>query len=445
MIHNKFLGESQHFILATVVVTALLSVSPVNAGTRQLDLDDRSWEEKQLGAIQSELNLLKTKIALEDSEVQQLLNAVSDEIPELKPTTTDWTAACIEYPERLDHRLRAKLLAQTLLQLPSDQHESVQQVFGNARILEEISDRNSITGTLIFLDNHLCLSIEQLEQLRQLYSERWTAQLSAQSIAMVIYGMASRNVIDCIEEEDFRRVLSKHQFEVYLKVEKNLSVLDQLQIAIDAKADSWDQESFKQSCKQALETKIDELTRVASLEETQLKKLSIARKGAVTQVMNHWSNLVTELSETPTMNFELRASIVEPISSQVTRPAPWQQSLAKILTKEQLEKIAERDAIRETMAKNQSINFYVSTMLRDWPEDFDIDQYVSLVSMLSDNVHVVYGRDYLSISQQIADIEDEKYAELMSDKQWKQFRAGLDLHREKIRAFAEKMKQFGNE
>lgn len=398
-------------------------------------------KQMQVTALRAELELLQTNLELDNELIERLFATMKMQLETAAASADDSESM---FANRLDFQHREQLLTNLLDVLPDDQHEAARQYLVGERLLQEIVDRNTIEGVLIYLDNQLCLSPEQYEKLGAHYSENWDSQFSQKVHLMVIYGMSFPEVIDVVAEADFQEILSKTQFSHFQKLSTLPTPLKLLEIAVSPKQNELNSDAFKAMCETAVEARIDELKRIVNLDEGQEKRFNIGRKGSVSQVTERWTLLVAEMNKQPAMNFELRASITEPLVAQVSRAEAWQQILAKSLNEEQLQEMLQRERIREQRVTENLIEVLTLMMYpKGLPAQYSTELHGKFLKMLQENVELKYARDYLTLSQQLAAIDDSKFLAIMDEKQWETFKPGLEQHRAKIQAMAAQMQQFG--
>ncbi len=322
-----------------------------------------------------------------------------------------WKTKTIEVPyvEALDTFLEIPRLGTQPDDAVNDGFQSKSKASG----LRNLEDKTAINGMLVMLDNQLCLSEEQIDRLRPLFSKDWDSSLNTQALirvlALFVKGERALIGIDELEE-----ILSAKQFEF----------LDSFRRLVEIGSE----DEYVSLCNVVMGLKLSEYKDLVGMSEQQEESLSVVRKGVVLKAKKRCTELYEALFDNPEDN-EIKSSIYVPVISHCRRLEIWQSALGKIFDEMQLQKIEERESARNTFSADQKANNIVFGILQKGVNlGLTHDQHVKMVDVIKKGVgdRFISGWDIQMI---FVSVPEEEFQEILTDEQWELLKPVIDKQR----------------
>ena len=377
--------------------------------------------DAELGKLQAQLDFddewkAKTKAALK-SEIERTAKRMAD--------ANDMMA--FSFSNSVDDELQNKILELVANELPDEKKEAFANYKATELQFRQLKIDIGINGVMVFLDNHLCLSISQFETLRKQFSENWQWRFNDIGGMTAINGLlGGKQILEIVENDIWKKTLTEKQFEVYEGLDQNSNLMMAIQMsAIGGEDDSFSSERVKELCDEAFALKFDEYETLIGLDEKQRKLLSVAKKGASGKVVQRWAKIMEDVGGDINgmgMNMDLMIEAMEPVISKCTRQTVWRKSLAKVFDEQQMELINKRESTRRELAMNQLLNYLVFSMTGQATQlGLDMEQHKQFVDLVrseldSDQVN------YMEVINGLYEIEEADFQEVLTDEQWEKFR-----------------------
>lgn len=397
------------------------------------------YVQTQTRAATSELNQLKQLLKQDDqwsekilSSLEEDINAVAKELVE----KANESAGGIGLDTMLDSNLRQAMWKKVENALPEGMENEFAEYKEMVSSLQRLRDETAIKGVLVFLDDQLCLSQEQIESLQRAYAKHWDSSLNEQAGMFAINGMVfGRAVVDLAGEEEFEKTLTENQLEVFRSLSESSNFLMAVQMnAIGDADEEVNSDSVRAQCEGSLGLKIAEYQALVGLTDKQEKMLTVARKGATARVVERLEAMIKKANDNPDLmmmnpNLEVMETLLEPIVSQCTREPAWQKALKKVLDEDQLQKVEAREVQRREMAVDQVVNYLVFTMIQT-TEGMQLryDQHLKMVELIKGKMDVDRC-SYFDVAFAIFKATDEELKEILTDDQWNTFKPMMDSQR----------------
>ncbi|MDB4778359.1 hypothetical protein OAG68_02770, partial [bacterium] len=281
--------------------------------------------------------------------------------------------------------------------------------------LETFGNETGINGVLVYLDNQLCLSERQVASLRELFLSNWNSCFNNSTGMMAFNGMnSSEGVIELVSKEDFEKILSPRQFEALESLDRYANFWQ----ASGIRLNDVDVEHVKAFCNEVMEFKIAEYQELVGITEQQMKTLTTASKRVRSQMVIQFKLVAAMETEDVTL--------AEPVILKCLREKTWRMALEKVFDEEQLQKIESREAARQELAADQSVNQLVLPFVRSLGLSYE--QCVKLSDVLKNHLDGTHT-SYFSATMSVPEVSDEEYQEILNDEQWQLFKPGLHASR----------------
>lgn len=296
--------------------------------------------------------------------------------------------------------------------------------------LQDYLDRNGQIHTVVLLDSILCLSVEQTEAVLEIVAEQWDSSWNAEMAAMTlrIWSHDRFEVIQSLDSERFKPILSKEQFRELERMEEIFTHDFQI-LLVKERAGEGDAylEATKDVFERLMAMKMAEINRLCQMDKRQQKFLSVACKGAVSELMRDWKTTLEKYAKNPddpATKDEAMRRVRETLASQCIAGKVWKKVLNKVFDDDQLAMIQKRETIRTQVASKQ----FLTDMVIFWTGNrvsLSRDQHTQVVEVLYDNLKLDNSWDMLGAEKQWAQLPDEKFKGLFSEKEWPRFRKVL--------------------
>lgn len=397
---------------------------------------EEQFIQTQTQAAASELKQLQDQLNLDDEWIEKLKSSLEEDIEAVgkEMAAEANTSVGFGFDSAVNSKLRSAMWKKIEEALPEGKEAEFEEFKKMISKMQELSDETAVKGLLVFLDNQLCLSQQQVDRLQTIYSENWDSGFNEQVGAMVINGMIfGRAAIDLVSEEEFEKTLTEKQLEVFKSLNQSSNFMMALQMgAMGGDDDGVNLEAVRTQCDDALDLKIAEYEALVGLTEKQKKMLGVARKGAASRVVDRLGEMFKKANENLNMigmDLEVMDALMEPVVSQCTRESAWQKTLQKVFDEDQLEKVNARENARREMAIDQVVNYMIFSMIQTTNElGLNYEQHVKLVelvkSKLGDKHHSYFG-----VAIGIFKASDEEFQEILTDEQWSTFEPMIESQR----------------
>lgn len=396
---------------------------------------EEQFVQSQTMAAQSELYLLREQLELDDEWSESIKESLEEDIKRVAKEMAEKqeNATAFSFNATLDPNLRRAMWEKVEEALPAGKEAAFKDYQDMIIKLQRLNDATAVQGILVFLDNQLCLSQTQVDELKQLYVNSWDSSFNEQVGTMVINGMIfGRNAVDLVQREQFEKILNEKQLEVFEALDQNSNLMMALQMG--AMGDEQvNLESVRTQCDEALDLKVAEYEALVGLTEQQKKKLAVARKGTITRVSKRIGEVFNDVNNNMDMlgtDLETMEILLEPVISQCTRQSVWQNTIAKVFDEDQLKKIEVREKARREMATDQIVNYMLFSMLQMPDTQFGLtyEQHIKLAAAVKEKYDGT-NFNYFAVAVCIFKVSDDEFQEILSDDQWNKFKPMLDSQR----------------
>ncbi len=400
---------------------------PMDAGIEE------KYVQRQTQAVDRELLQLKAKLQLDDEWIESLKISLKDDIKKVAEDIADKANDFVfGFEKNLDSRIREIVWEEIEGMLPEGKNAAFEEFKGMISRMQKLQDETAVNGILVFLDDQLCLSVEQIDRLRILYSKDWDSSLNEQVGILTMNGMIfGRSTIDSIGLDELEKTLSTKQFEVFEVLGQDSNCLKEILMGgMGQKDDAAGLDAIRLFCDDALDLKLAEYKDLVGISERQMKLISVARKGAVAQIVARYDELLkTGLGNPDALNgmsIEIERTLVEPVVSQCMRTRAWKKTLGKIFDETQMQKIEERESARKALATDQVVNYMFYSMGANLGLTYD--QHVKVVDAIKKSIGDS-STNYVLFAMRILNVPKEEFQEILNDEQWELFKLMLDEQR----------------
>ena len=286
-----------------------------------------------------------------------------------------------------------------------------------------LMNRNCQIHAVVLLDSILCFSEPQWDKTLELIRAQWDPSWNAgmESMTLRIWGSDRISMVKEIDFQELEPLLSEKQTQALGEIEV-LAAVDFLDLMREDMVNEL--EARLQGSKAALfrmtELKLEELNRICEMENKQLDLLKVARNGLISRTVSRWQETLESYHADPNdkaIQKEVMVLIRGSLLGQCTDNQVWRQTLNKVFTDEQKEKIQARESMRSEATKNQFVNDMIVFWMLETCE-LKPDQYVELGELIAGNLKLKYGAEMLEAEEQVAQIHEEDFRKILSDKQW---------------------------
>lgn len=397
----------------------------------------------QRTAVKSKLERLQSRFELEESSIEKIVEELKDEIKAAAKRVQELgSAGGLMMDSELEGELESELWEAVRPHLVENEKAQFEEFVRMQSVQKEARLRNCVTGLVVFLDNLLCFTPKQFEDVEKLYLEHWDSRYNEQVGTMVLNGLIfGRDILDLVKAEKLEPILSELQMDAFISLGEDQGMRGGFQMAINPGPNSsWDTEIFRKHCEEMMQLKLDELNQVVALDEKQTKILGIAKKGAIGKVVERWEELVSKSQNVGAFDRALMVEMTEPIVTQCERQNSWSKTLERILSEEQYQKYSQRQELRENTSKRQMVSYLTYIMCsQQFGIELDLEQHAKIAETVLEKASMAHANDYMGIAFSLMDLPDEDFQEILTEKQWEHAQPKLLQGREQMQQFREQM------
>jgi RNA polymerase sigma factor (sigma-70 family) len=395
---------------------------------------ERSYRELQTKAVRVELRMLKRELDLEDDWGESLLDSLKGDINSaahemLYNLESKHAGFGFSFTDSLESKLRVKLWEKIQASIPEDKRANFVAVKNMMYQLQKLKDATGLNGLLVYLDNELCLSVEQVDRLRELYSNGWNSLRNDEAGMLAASGLLfGRETIDAVDKEVLAEVFTDKQLDVFERLGKNSNFVAMIKRAKGQEAEKVTVE-VKAACDLAFRLKTAEYHEMVDASEEQLKLLSIGRKGAIAKVAERFVELLEIVAQDPSATYGLNATsmeVKEPFNAKCVRTPAWQKTLSKTFDEAQLKKIHQREAQRKEFRLGQLLDYTVFANFHSMGFDpglqgielgLTFEQHEDLVAAVRDRLDADALLNVRTIISAIRSVSEERFNEILDQEQ----------------------------
>lgn len=373
------------------------------------------YMELQGLALDAELKAIQRRLKMDDQWVARIRKSLDGEVEATaKRLGSEGGRFFMARPNLLDVQLADTIMEQVAGELPEAKQPLMKAYRKAVMELRKLENENAIDGVLVFLDNNLCLSESQVNDLRQRYAQAWDSRFNDMAAMAPLNGLGGgRAVVEVLDVSVWKTILRPIQFDEFKKLDGAFwaMMLNELPNA---------EKLLKQLCDTAIEMKLSEYGAMFDISKQQAKVLSVAKKGASVRVQRRLGELRELMSTNPAggANMKLMVGECESIASNCEQEPVWQKTLVKVFDQEQLAAIKQREASRNELAQKQLINSMVLSFSQDHVDArLDPNQHRKLVGLI-DRAVVPSASNIEAVLRAFCAVEEEEFQEVLAPKQW---------------------------
>lgn len=381
----------------------------------------------QREALEIQLDRWGKAYDLNEKTIEKINASLEGELRKLTPSIP----IIMEGPSYLNRDLRSIAFKKLRAELSVDDQAKLDLEIAEQEKIDQRMDVVSQLAVTSYLDERLCFTAGQLEQVKAILAENWNylwnEDVSAISTNGVQFGYEPIKLLrqKIVKKENF---FSEKQEAVLHSGECFEPGIQDMAMRHISGAANWDRKKFKARCDQLVDLKVEELQLLFELDQEQQELLSTGRTDAILNIVDRRKLLIESFKDGGPDDSELLSSGLEPLSSQVTREVSWREALDKILSEDELEIIDSREAERLKNAKIVMVESWVGFILPhiSSPSQFTYEQHVALTELLLEELELRNSGDLLDSIQGIYKISDEKYKAILNESQWKVLEAVIE-------------------
>ncbi len=279
--------QTAFMVLLAVICCSKISLAyrhaPLVQGIDEVVVEQVQFFSEQQTAARIELKQLQDKLQLDDEWIKSLEKDIEKAAKDLADHAS--VLLVFGFGTGLNTGLRKAMWGKIEEALPSGKEAAFAEFKEVIVRMQKLRDETAVKGILVFLDNQLCLSEQQVDNLRELYAKNWNSALFEHAGSMPELGLFwGRDAIDLVGEEEFENALSAKQFDAYKSLGQRFNS-SKIRLMEPDEVDS-NLESAQTSCNKAMDLKIAEYEGLLEVPSQKLKMLSVGCKGVISKVLN---------------------------------------------------------------------------------------------------------------------------------------------------------------
>ncbi len=408
--------------LTTVSLEIAFPVNPPKAiresTINPLDQEGPDYREAQITALTYELALMKEMVGLDDATIKKIETALRHELEQ----------AVTRYLEReierrmifvvpvLEEEFEKAIWQKAKDFIPESKMSDYEQFVAGAKKLNVIHNKNGQKTVAHFLSKLLSLSKDQELQIKTMLGECW--ELEWNLPARILDGNDATKGRDIFDSLRLESVLSDEQLDVYNTIE-NYADFSRSSIASNPDNPAWDLLELKNRCNVLMDLRIDEIHRLCGLSPSQQKRLVIAKKGAISEVVSRWKYALHAMREEQDGD-QVHRLTLQCLTCQCTSRQIWTKAIQNTLDKDELQQWEARELARTQAERDGIVDQMMSSVTRN--VSLSWDQHLKLVEMFEQHIETV-GIETVGMgcaaeaAQHLTRIPDQKFADVFNDTQ----------------------------
>lgn len=386
------------------------------------------FRTRQKAALRNELNLMKDQLGLSDQILENIWELVQADLDEVvrqySESFSTKTRTVIVSSDRIQAKLQRAVWEKAKAFVAPEKVANHKKLATDASELHQTYHASSQQEVVWFLDHLLSLSAEQRSKVEKNLAEVWDPEWTALFQGQI--GFSENNTCEIIGSlENLRTVLNPKQQKVFdsLPLFAAVSYPD----CTNPNATVWNSLKLEQLYRSVIDLRLDRMETRYQLSDAQIKRLNIARKGAMTKTIAVWEDTYKRIygEQTQLQGDELHSYLNEHplsrrcITDQCTSSQVWATAIKNVLNDQQYQKWnadqeLDRQAYRQWIINCAAFVISSNTSLT-------LEQHQQLVKVLSGvDVDQRAKPTFYLIEEIDNKITDEKLAEIrqiLSDSQ----------------------------
>ena len=418
--------------LNILLATLVLAFFPGFSSTSAVDLDERA--EAQLELLGNQLSVIADNLELEEEFWKDLEKAIESEVIEaakrieekLGDSELDYV-----FDDELEEGLEKALLDFAKERLDQSKYQSFERHVVECRELNRRWSRYGQISYLCFLDETLSLTTEQEAAIAKILNDNWYAEWNVDVESLGIDAVdTAHGIFELLRLKDVESILTERQWKVFQNIFSyriEMELIDEGEINL---------EIIRDIANQLMELRVDELTRSFELSERQRKMLSVARKGAISDLIDQWQRLKEEFQNNPvlmTSDLEAIKYATQSLTRQAVTQKKWQNILKKTLTEKQFAEMQDREVHRAARLRDQLTYYVLCSSLSTYADvELTLQQHKALTNLLDEEIGLEDSTNLVSFICAFLEIDDSKLEPIYKESQWEKLQPALEEERKMI-------------
>ncbi len=384
-------------------------------------LDDipNSFQQALSWAVNAELRRLNRQYSLTNQQLQQIKDACKNEIIftasmlETKLSFVDY-----DFMNDIEPSLQKAVWERAKSFLPEGGSDAFEAYKKDCLETTDLLSTAGRIGLVLGSNDFLSLTPKQMYELESVYVSNWKSIWNDQVLMMLFNSLDSGDkILYSVRDSKVKAILTAEQFAVF----KSLNEYDYDGSSLTAQ--EFDVELFEERCSTLMDLKIDQLNKLCELDDVQMKKLSIAKKGAISRVARRWEALADKEEVDWSEAWKMTQT---PVLEQCVQESVWSNTVAKVLGNEQRSKL---DALDQKLVELKSFYFtngFVSVFRQILGESFSLEKHQALAGFLSGTVVIDSDTTFQTMGNELWKSDFQPLAEVFNEEEWGHIKPLLD-------------------
>lgn len=423
--------------LNTLLASCLLFLVPAFSVGSIVDVDERA--EAQMDLVEIQLSSIADKLELEEKFWEDLEGAISSEVvaaakrieAKLGDSELDYI-----FDDELEEGLEAALIDYARGRLDDAKFQVFEREVIEFRELNRLWNRYGQASYISFLDETLSLTVEQDAAISKILHDNWYSEWNVDVEDLGVDGVdPAHGIFELLRVKNVEAILTDPQWKVFQKI---FSYRIEMELIDDGNINL---EVIRDIANQLMELRVNELIQSFELSEKQKKMLSVARKGAVSDLVNQWQQLKERLAGNP-MQFDADLEAikfgVQSLTRQAVAQKKWQRTLKKTLTEAQFAEVQDRERFRADRLRDQLTYYLLCSSLSMYSDvELTLQQHHAMAKLLDEEIGPEDSTNLVSFICAFMDIDEDKLEPIYDKKQWEKLQPALEEERKMIQAMQE--------
>ena len=299
---------------------------------------------------------------------------------------------------------------------------------------EELKSQRTRQLCVHYLDGYVCLTQEQHVALEELLKGKWTVRMNsgARSLFWSGYNSATE-VFGTLKYSELKEILSKDQLLQFESLRKHgLNQTEQLKYLRGTSEASVD--PIKTTLDRAIVLEVQRMKKLVDLNDSQVRVLRVASKGAATRVLAERQEFRELLSERKNMprGFNWVKVAVEGPAFRIQKVGIWNSAVKKMLTEQQYSIFLEDQNARSEVSSKVSTHSLAMSYFHN--KKISLDEYQRFTRLVEDGIKEAQearqvkrgGSMAFDVVDILINLDDERIKKSLTPDSWNVVKPILD-------------------